>query len=96
MTVLRLTRNTGWNDDNIGTGQDLLLCLDCLLLFTRKVALCGDTSGNLCDRGNVREISTNAWGVDDIEETKFVNVGRNLAEEGERLRSVVSTAFLVC
>lgn len=37
-------------------------------------------------RGNVRQISTNTWGVDNIVEGEFINERAELQKQGQRLK----------
>ena len=44
-----------------------------------------DTSETYGNRGNVREISGDAWGVDHIVEGQLIDVGTRFAEQRQRL-----------
>ena len=69
-----LTRNARRNHHNIGPGERLL-----------QAVVGGQEAVDAGDGGDVREVGSDAGGVDDIVEAEVVDEGAGLEEEGEGL-----------
>jgi hypothetical protein len=90
--VAQLTRNTGRDDNDVGAGKSALETVvlgqvsgDSLLPFSNSSCVCGAKANSYRWCGDVREVGSDTWCVDDIVEGELVNELAVLEEEREGL-----------
>jgi hypothetical protein len=90
--VVQLTRNTGRDDNDVGAGKSALETVvlgqvsgDSLLPFSNSSCVCGAKANSYRWCGDVREVGSDTWCVDDIVEGELVNELAVLEEEREGL-----------
>jgi hypothetical protein len=90
--VVQLTRNTGRDDHDVGAGESALETVilgqvsgNSLLPFSNSSCVYGASFNSYRWCGDVREVGSDTWCVDDIVEGELVNELAVLEEERERL-----------